>query len=137
MPFEAARSLLEQATAAAVLQPEMAATAAQQSLAAFERLGTLRYAERSRRLLRGLGISPPRTRRARASVATLSARELEVARLVAEGLTRAEIAERLVLSPRTIDHHLEHMYVRLGINSRAVLARYVTEAGLLSPTRER
>ncbi len=54
-----------------------------------------------------------------------------MARLVAEGLSNAEIAERLVISPRTVTTHLNRMYARLGINSRAALARYVTQAGLL------
>jgi DNA-binding NarL/FixJ family response regulator len=53
-----------------------------------------------------------------------------VARLVTEGLTNAEIAERLVVSPRTVGTHLEHIYARLGIASRTALTRYVVEAGL-------
>ncbi|MDO8669970.1 MAG: AAA family ATPase [Dehalococcoidia bacterium] len=133
MPFEAARCLLEQATTATLLRPAIAATAAHSSLPVFDRLGAGRYADRARGLLRGLGIVPPPTRRVRLDGGPLSTRELQVARLVAEGLTTAEIAERLVLSPRTITTHLDRIYTRLGIGSRTALIRYVTEAGLLSP----
>jgi DNA-binding NarL/FixJ family response regulator len=53
---------------------------------------------------------------------------MEVARLVAAGLTNAEIAARLVVSLRTVTTHLEHIYSRLGFSSRASLTRYVLEA---------
>lgn len=57
----------------------------------------------------------------------LSKRELEVARLVAEGLTNNEIADSLIISPRTVSTHLEKIYRRLGINSRASLVKYLLE----------
>ncbi|NVB37662.1 helix-turn-helix transcriptional regulator [Pseudenhygromyxa sp. WMMC2535] len=60
----------------------------------------------------------------------LSARQLEVSRLVAEGLTNAAIAERLGISPRTVTSHLDHIYGRLGIGSRAALTRMIVERGL-------
>jgi len=63
----------------------------------------------------------------------LSPRELEIVRLVAENLTSAEIAERLIISPRTVTTHLDRIYTRLGINSRTALVRYAIEAGLLTP----
>lgn len=133
MPFEAARSLLEQAIAASISQPTAAATAGYSSWAAFERIGARRYADRARRLLRSLGIPPPTSRRIRLTGGPLSARELEVALLVAEGLTSAEIAERLMVSSRTVSTHLDHIYGRLGIGSRTALVRYVIEAGLFPP----
>jgi DNA-binding CsgD family transcriptional regulator len=51
--------------------------------------------------------------------------------LVAEDLTNAAIAERLIISPRTVTTHLDRIYTRLGINSRTALVRYAIEAGLL------
>jgi DNA-binding CsgD family transcriptional regulator len=62
----------------------------------------------------------------------LSKRELEVARLVADGLTTDEIAAKLFISPRTVSTHLSRIYERLGLPSRSALARYVVERGLLS-----
>ena len=56
----------------------------------------------------------------------LTAAELEVVRLVAEGLTNRETAERLCLSPRTIQAHLAHVYDKLGVRSRRDLAREST-----------
>ena len=61
----------------------------------------------------------------------LSARQLDVARLVARGLTSAEIAEELGIRTRTVTSHLDHIYDRLGISSRAALTRLIVEAGLL------
>lgn len=63
----------------------------------------------------------------------LSARQIEVGRLVAAGLTNAVIAERLGISHRTVTSHLDHIYGRLGIGSRAALARWIAEHGLLEP----
>ncbi|MDO8672151.1 MAG: AAA family ATPase, partial [Dehalococcoidia bacterium] len=131
MPFEAARSVLEQAVSALQARPELAARASQQSLAMFERLGARRYADHARRLLHGLGISPLATRRPRLGGVRVSVRELEIAQLVAQGLTTVQVAERLTLSPRTVNAHLRNIYGRLGIGSRTALARIVIEAGLL------
>lgn len=60
----------------------------------------------------------------------LSPRQLEVSRLVANGLTNAAIAEALGVSPRTVTSHLDHIYARLGIGSRAALTRWIVERGL-------
>jgi DNA-binding CsgD family transcriptional regulator len=97
-----------------------------QALTAFEAMGAARYADKARRALRGLGVRVPSARRGGSSDGPLSRRELEVARLVAEGLTNAEIAQRLIVSPRTVESHLDHVYARLGLSSRAALARWVT-----------
>lgn len=61
----------------------------------------------------------------------LSARQLEVSQLVADGLTNAEVAGRLGISPRTVTSHLDHIYGRLNIGSRAALTRWIVERGLV------
>jgi DNA-binding CsgD family transcriptional regulator len=53
----------------------------------------------------------------------MTAAELAVAQLVAEGLTNREVAERLFVSPHTVSSHLRHVFLKLGINSRVELAR--------------
>lgn len=71
----------------------------------------------------------------------LTRRELEVAALVAEGLTNREIAKRLFISERTADGHLEHIREKLGVNSRAQIAAWFVDrskgapAGTLTPSR--
>ncbi|RRR86146.1 helix-turn-helix transcriptional regulator, partial [Streptomyces sp. RP5T] len=56
------------------------------------------------------------------------AQQLLVARMVAEGATNREIAARLALSPRTIDHHLRGVFTRLGIRSRIDLVRLIADS---------
>jgi DNA-binding NarL/FixJ family response regulator len=63
--------------------------------------------------------------------AGLSAREVEVLRLVARGLTDIEVAERLVLSSRTISTHLSSIYNKLGVNTRAAATRFAVEHHLV------
>ena len=65
--------------------------------------------------------------KAAGSAGGLSKRELDVARLVASGMTSRAIAERLFLSERTIESHLEHILTKLDFSSRAQVARWVAE----------
>jgi DNA-binding NarL/FixJ family response regulator len=65
-----------------------------------------------------------------AILAGLTAREVEVLRLVAEGLTDAEVAERLFLSPRTVSTHLRSIYNKLDVSSRTAAARLAADHGL-------
>lgn len=74
---------------------------------------------------------PARPPVARAVVPSpLTRRELQVARLVARGLTNPQIAERLTIKPGTVSSHLDNVYARLRITSRAALTRWLVEAGL-------
>ncbi len=63
--------------------------------------------------------------------AGLTAREVEVLRLVAQGLTDAQVAEQLVISPRTVNFHLTSIYSKLGVSSRAAATRYVMDHHLV------
>ena len=63
--------------------------------------------------------------------AGLTSREVEVLGLVAEGLTNAQVAQRLFLSPRTVQRHLNSVYHKLGVNSRTAATRFALEHGLL------
>ena len=62
----------------------------------------------------------------------LTPRQQEVLRLLAEGLTSREIAERLGLSVKTVEHHRENIMERLGLRTRADLIRYALQKGLIS-----
>ena len=63
--------------------------------------------------------------------AGLNAREVEVLRLVATGLTNAEVAEKLFLSSRTVEWYLGSIYRKLGFHSRTEAARFAFEHDLL------
>jgi DNA-binding NarL/FixJ family response regulator len=61
----------------------------------------------------------------------LTARELEVLRLVASGKTNREIAARLVLSERTVDRHVSNIFAKLGVSSRSAATAYAYEHALV------
>jgi DNA-binding CsgD family transcriptional regulator len=88
----------------------------------FTDLRTLPAAARARRLLQAKGVRVPSQRGRRPSTAGhpsgLTAREAEVLDLLSEGLTNAQIAERLFLSTRTVDHHVSAILGKLGVSSR-------------------
>jgi LuxR family transcriptional regulator, maltose regulon positive regulatory protein len=67
----------------------------------------------------------------RRSVGELTSREVEVLRLVAQGLSDAEIAERLVLSQHTVHRHVANVRAKLRLPSRAAAVAYASQAGLL------
>jgi DNA-binding NarL/FixJ family response regulator len=67
--------------------------------------------------------------------ALLSAREREVAVLIAQGLTNREIAEQLVISEWTVDTHVRHILTKLDFRSRVQVATWANEQGLLPHTR--
>jgi DNA-binding CsgD family transcriptional regulator len=87
-----------------------------------------RLAELAARELRKLGrrVGKAGTRaQGKDGLSALSARELEVARLVTDRLTNREIAERLVLSQKTVERHMDHIFRKLGVSSRVDVARAV------------
>jgi DNA-binding NarL/FixJ family response regulator len=63
--------------------------------------------------------------------AGLSDREVEVLRLVAGGRSNRAIAQELVISPRTAEHHVQHIYAKIGVSTRAAAAMFAMEHGLL------
>jgi LuxR family maltose regulon positive regulatory protein len=95
-----------------------------------DELGAGGEAARARELLVGLG-APPVARRPAPGEQLLTTRELEVLRLVAEGLTDREIAARLVLSRHTVHRHLQNAYAKLGCSSRAAAVVEANRLGLL------
>ncbi len=124
-PFPRARTLLAVADLHAATGNRKAALAAiDEARAIAARLGALPTLARADALAANLS-SPP------AHPAGLSAREVEVLRLVAAGLTDAEVAERLFLSPRTIGRHLTSIYTKLDVPTRTAASRVALEHGLL------
>ena len=61
----------------------------------------------------------------------LTLRQYEVAALIAQGLTNRQIANRLVIAPRTADNHVQHIFDKLGLSSRAQVAAWVARRGML------
>ncbi|MFI7412756.1 LuxR C-terminal-related transcriptional regulator [Streptomyces sp. NPDC049627] len=99
------------------------------ALEAFDSFGAPHCAAQARTELRALGTpAAPARGGPDTPVARLTAQQLLVARMAAEGATNREIAARLALSPRTIDHHLRGVFTRLGIRSRVELVRLVAES---------
>ena len=72
-----------------------------------------------------------RVRRNREWPAGLTAREVEVLRHLAHGMSQQQIAERLVISRKTAGNHVEHIYAKLGVSNRAMASLFATRHGLL------
>ena len=86
----------------------------------FQQLGTAPWEERARSELRASGETA--RKRGPASRDQLTPQELQIARLVADGMSNPDVAARLFLSPRTIDYHLRKVFSKLEISSRGELA---------------
>lgn len=123
-PYEAATALAESGQEAHL----------RTSLAELERLGARPAVALVGRRLRELGVHGlargPRPA-TRANPANLTVRELEVLTLVAEGLRNAEIAQRLFISSKTVDHHVSAILAKLGVRSRQEAATAATRLGIV------
>ncbi|MDX6688767.1 MAG: hypothetical protein QOG15_224 [Solirubrobacteraceae bacterium] len=78
-----------------------------------------------------LGAAGHRVPRRREGPAGLTRREVEVLRLLARGLSNKEIAARLVISPKTVGNHAEHIYAKINASSRAAAGLFAMQHGLL------
>ncbi|AWS42700.1 LuxR family transcriptional regulator [Streptosporangium sp. 'caverna'] len=94
------------------------------ALETFERFGARLWVEQTRTELRGAGeaVRSPRPKAAE----KLTAQQFQIARIVAEGATNREVAARLFLSPRTVEHHLRNIFTKLDIRSRVELVRLLS-----------
>jgi len=92
------------------------------ALAAFERMSATPWEERASAELRATGVAV-RKRQQADGLAQLTPQQSQIARLVAEGASNKVVAAQLFLSTRTVDYHLRNVFVKLGITSRAELAR--------------
>ena len=132
-PIEAAlsRTLAGQALAQAG-QCERAVAELLRAASAFDACGALRFRERAERELGRLGHRPHRRTRPGATggdgIASLTERELQVARLVVDRKTNPEIAAELFLSRKTVETHLRNIFHKLDVSSRVDLARTVERA---------
>jgi DNA-binding NarL/FixJ family response regulator len=140
----------EGAVAAATGEPEAACRCYEDAVDLFQRNGAPFETALARtelaRVLRALGRTEAAERQARAAdeamrairaaadnapVTELTAREVEVLRLVADGLTNPAIAERLVISEHTVHRHLANILMKLGLSSRAAAAAWAAQRGLV------
>jgi ATP/maltotriose-dependent transcriptional regulator MalT len=131
-PLARARAQLAEGRALAAAGDRRAAvTTLLEAESSFDRFGALRRREEAIRELRRLGHRvrrPAADAAAAGPLAELTAREREIALLVAAGRTNREVAEQLVLSLRTIEAHLRNVYGKLGVRSRVELTRAVGSA---------
>jgi DNA-binding CsgD family transcriptional regulator len=91
------------------------------ALEVFEDVGAAPMAERARQELRASGETA--RKRDVSTIENLTPQELQTARLVAQGLSNRDVAERLFVSPRTVEYHLSNAYQKLGVRSRGELAQ--------------
>ena len=126
-PYDAAVARLWLSRALAALRrPDSAQAQARAARDAFAAIGAARELRSADALLAGgaAGAGAP-------DLGELSPREVEVLRLVAQGLGDAEIAERLVLSPHTVHRHVANVRTKLRLPSRTAAVAYAARAGLL------
>lgn len=128
MPLEAGTAHLLLAETLAPSSTDAAIGEARAAAAAFDALGAARLADAARARLRALGARPGAT--GRRGMALLTRRELEVLELLGQGLSNRELAARLHLTRKTVEHHVHNVLVKLDLRNRAEAAAYaVRHAG--------
>lgn len=120
MRYDAAATRLVLAEALRDVEPEVSIAEARAALATFEDLGAGPAADSAAALLRALGVHAGR--RGPRALGTLTKRENEVLHLLGEGLSNPEIAGRLFLSRKTVEHHVASVLAKLGLRSRSEAA---------------
>jgi ATP/maltotriose-dependent transcriptional regulator MalT len=132
-PVEAALSRMLAGRALAASGDKAAAAAElERAAAGFAACGAVARRDQAERELGKLGRRPHRRtrpgKRDGTGIESLSERELEVARLVVDRKTNAQIASELFLSPKTVETHIRHLFEKLGVSSRVEVARVVERA---------
>jgi DNA-binding CsgD family transcriptional regulator len=127
-PLEEARARLALAGVLASDGSPLAVPSARAARDALQRLGARRDVDAAAALLRELGVAGRRVVRGERD--ELTPREREVLSLLAAGLSNAEIAERLVIAPKTAEHHVGRVLAKLGVRSRAEAAAHAVREGL-------
>ncbi|HEY7014415.1 MAG TPA: LuxR C-terminal-related transcriptional regulator [Streptosporangiaceae bacterium] len=120
IPYRAAQTRLSLAELLRQADPAVVAAEARAALAVFEDLGAGRGADAAAALLRTLGVKAARS--GPRNIGRLTQREQEVLGLLGEGLSNPEIAERLFVSRKTVEHHVAHVLAKLGLRGRAEAA---------------
>lgn len=123
MPLELAVTRLDLARAAETASPEIAVAEARLAHEALSMLPAPHHADAAAALLRRLGVSTPPGPR---NTSVLTSRERVVLDLVGHGLSNLEIADRLTLSRKTVEHHVSRVLAKLGLRNRAEAAAYAT-----------
>jgi ATP/maltotriose-dependent transcriptional regulator MalT len=122
MPHEIGRTRLLLAAALSEGTPEVAIAEARTALAGFEELGALRDADEAAAFLRARGLKA--ARRGPKGIGLLTKREREVLELLGEGLSNPQIAQRLFLSRKTVEHHVASILSKLDLASRGEATAY-------------
>jgi DNA-binding NarL/FixJ family response regulator len=106
-----------------------------EALEMLETLGATAVAAKLRKAMRDEGLSVPRGkgRVTRGHAAGLTARQTEVLQLLDEGLSNTEIADRLFVSPRTVEHHVSAILAKLDSSTREQAVTFARSEGFLTP----
>jgi DNA-binding CsgD family transcriptional regulator len=126
MPWDVARTRLLMARGLGRSDREVAVAEARAAERTFRELGAARDADGAAAVLRSLGVAEGRAPR---PAGPLTRREREVLRLLAEGLSNQEIADRLFLSKRTVEHHVGSILAKLGVTTRAQAQAHALRSG--------